>query len=164
MLRSWHTRGVLVRPPAHVVVLYKASPCGRAAIQEAAQLAAAAGARLTVVVAAVAEPEGTRCCDTRSVYWNGVVRELAAHELGDARDMLGANTTADYRVVSDRSMTAAIAKEADRAGADLIVVPAQRGPFRWLRQREGRRVQRRTRCVVHVAAGDHARPSARRAA
>ena len=43
--------------------------------------AARSGAPLTVVSLAREEPTGRPCCDTRSVYWNGVQRELAETEL-----------------------------------------------------------------------------------
>ena len=60
--------------PAHVLVAYEPSRSGDDAVRRAAELAAEAGARLTVVTVAVSEPTDRKCCDTRSVYWNGVLR------------------------------------------------------------------------------------------
>jgi len=64
--------------PSHVLSLYEPGRRGDESVRRALEIAAEAGARLTVVTVAVAEPTDQGCCDTRSVYWNGVVRELAA--------------------------------------------------------------------------------------
>ena len=138
--------------PAHVLVLFEDSRRGAAALRHAAELAAGADARLIVVAVAVIESEDTGCCDTRSVYWNGVVRELAAKDLDRARSLLGEGTVADFRLVIERSVAAALALEAQRSGADMIVVPSTRGIHPWSRSRRARQVQRRATEAVVVAA------------
>ena len=77
--------------PAHVLVAYEPSRSGDDAVRRAAELAAEAGARLTVVTVAVSEPTDRKCCDTRSVYWNGVLRELAGDELSRAVVAVGSD-------------------------------------------------------------------------
>ena len=78
-LRNNH--GVARSDPRHVLVLYEDSRRGAAAVERAAETAARANARLSVVAVAVLEREGARCCDTRAGYWNQVVQELAAGDL-----------------------------------------------------------------------------------
>jgi K+-sensing histidine kinase KdpD len=137
--------------PAHVLAVYEPGRHGDESVRRAAGIASEAGARLTVVTVAVAEPTDQGCCDTRSVYWNGVVRELAADELARARALVDANA-ADFRVVSGRSVASAVAHEAERCGADTVVLPRQRSLLPWSRTRRARQVQRRTpRAVVSVA-------------
>lgn len=138
--------------PAHILVLYENSRRGAAAIQQAAELAVRTNALLTVVAVAVTEPEDTRCCDTRAVYWNGVVRELAVEDLARARALLGADTAAEFKVVTERSVPAGLALEAERSRADMIVVPSDSGIHPWSRSRRARQVQRRARDAVVVAA------------
>ena len=144
--------------PEHILVLCENSPRGAAAIQQAAELAARADARLTVVAVAVTESEDKGCCDTRSVYWNGVVRELAARDLDRARSLVGAGAAAEFRLVIERSDAAALALEAQRSAADMIVVPSTRGIHPWSRSRRARQLQRRvTNAVVVTAAGSRVR-------
>jgi nucleotide-binding universal stress UspA family protein len=138
--------------PAHILVLYEDSRRGAAAIQQAAELATRADALLTVVAVAVTEPEDTHCCDTRSVYWNGVVQELAAEDLGRARALLDAGTASKFKVVTERSVPVALALEARRSRADMIVVPSDRGIYPRSRSRRARQVKRRIPDAVVVAA------------
>ncbi len=135
--------------PAHVLVLYEPSRRGDASIGHAAEIATNAGARLTVVTVAVAETTDAQCCDTRAGYWNEVVLELAGEELDRARDTVGPKTDADFKVVSGRSVPSAVAGEAERCGADVVVVPRQRSLLPWARSRRARQVRRQTpRAVV----------------
>ena len=139
--------------PRHILALYEPHRRGDEALREAVALAAH-GARLTVVTVAVAEPTNRTCCDLRSVYWNEVVREIATDELKHARAAIGARGVADFRVVSGRSIPVAVAHEAERCGADLVVVPRERALLPWSRTRRARQVQRRTdRAAVVIAPG-----------
>lgn len=70
---------------AHTLVVYGSSPRADASLREVARGARDVAARLTVVALALQEPELRRCCDMRSVYWNGVMREMARSELARAR-------------------------------------------------------------------------------
>ena len=125
--------------PTHVFVLYEASSRGRRAVRLAVDIATKDRARLTVVTVAVVEPTKQGCCGTRSVYWNGVVEELAATELVGARDLVGAEAHAEFRVVTGRSVSRAVGDEAARCGADVIVMPRPRGLVtRRVRQVESR--------------------------
>lgn len=150
--------GVADPAPAHILVLYESSRRSAAALEQAADLATRSGARLTVVVAAILESEHPSCCDTRAGYWNGIVRELAAADLVRARGLLRAGTAADFRVVPARSIPIALASEAERCGADLVLVPSARGIRR---SRRARQVQRRVRDAVVVAAGASPEPMLR---
>ena len=137
--------------PEHVLVLYEDSRRGAAAIRQAAA-AAPANARLTVVTVAVTESADAKCCDTRAGYWNGVVRELAAADLDRARSLVGARASAEFKVLTGQSLLAALTLEAERSGADMVVVPSGRGIHPWFRARRARRLQRRTVDAVVVSA------------
>jgi nucleotide-binding universal stress UspA family protein len=147
--------------PARILVLYENSRRGAAALEQAAALAAREDALLTVVVVVVAvtEPEDAKCCDTRAVYWNGIVRELAAEDLGRARALLRGGTAAEFKVVAARSIPTALAIEAQGSRADMILVPSARGLHPWSRSRRARQVQRRVRDAVVVAALGARRPA-----
>jgi hypothetical protein len=140
--------------PARIVVLYENSRRGTAALEQAVELAEREGALLTVVVVAVTEPEDARCCDTRAVYWNRIVHELATEDLGRARTLLRSDTAAEFKVVTARSIPTALAIEAQRSRADTLLVPSARGVHPWSRSRRARQVQRRVRDAVVVAALD----------
>jgi nucleotide-binding universal stress UspA family protein len=144
--------GVADPRPEHILVLYEHSRRGAAAIQQAADAAVRMSARLSVVAVAVTEPEETGCCDTRAVYWNGVVQELAAEDLDRARSLLGTGTAAEFKVLTNRSVLAALALEAERSGADMVVLPSERGIHPWFRTRRARRLQRRAGGAVIATA------------
>jgi nucleotide-binding universal stress UspA family protein len=140
--------------PTHILALYEPSESGEQAIRRAVEVATAVRARLTVVTVAIAEPTDRRCCDTRSGYWNGVMRELAGDELAGARRAVGAGVDAAFRVVSGRSLVRALTDEAARCGADMVVVPRPRGMFSWATTRRVRRLQRRTAGSVVLVGSD----------
>ena len=138
--------------PRHILALFEPSPDGEAAIRQAVSIAREQGARLTVVTAAVAEPTERKCCDLRSVYWNQVLRELAAEELTQARAAVGLDAGAEFKVVGGRSVATAVADEAARCGADLVLVPRERRLLPWSRTRRVRELRRRApRSAVVVA-------------
>jgi nucleotide-binding universal stress UspA family protein len=137
--------------PAHVLAVYERSRRGDDAVRRAAELAARSDARLTVVTVAVSEPTDRKCCDTRSVYWNEVLREIAADELDCARLAVGSRAAVEFRVISGRSVPSAIADEAELCDADVIVLGHEQGRLPWTRMRRARQVQRRTSRVVIAA-------------
>ena len=97
---------------SHVLVLYRSSANGDRALAEASQLARAAGARMTVVTVALVERCNQRCCcNIRSSYWNGVVRELADDELRGARETLAGGPRVDFAVASGESLGRVVARE-----------------------------------------------------
>ncbi len=139
---------------AHVLALYEPTGRGEASVRHAAEVAAEAGARLTVVTVAIAEPTDGQCCDRRSVYWNGVVQGFAEDELVRARAALGSETAADFRVVSGRSVPSALAREIERCGVDTVVVPRRRSWLPWARAQHARQLQRRTALAAVLLAPD----------
>jgi nucleotide-binding universal stress UspA family protein len=137
--------------PAHVLAVYEPSRAGDDAVRRAVELAAEVGARLTVVTVAVCEPTDSGCCDTRSVYWNEVQREIAGDELSRARMAVGSDAAAEFRVISGRTVPGAIADEADLCNADVVVLGRERSLLPWTRMRRARQVQRRTSRAVVTA-------------
>jgi len=133
------------------LVLYEGSRRGAAAIEQAAETAARTSARLTVVAVAVTERADAGCCDTRAGYWNQVVQELAAGDLDHARSLVGDRASAAFKVLRGTSVLDALALEARRSGADLVVVPSGRGIHPWIRARRARQLQRRATDAVVVA-------------
>jgi nucleotide-binding universal stress UspA family protein len=138
------------------LVLCERSRRGAAAIEQAAETAARTDARLTVVAVAVIERADARCCDTRAGYWNQVVQELAADDLDQARSLVGDRTSATFKVLTADSVLDALALEAERSDADLVVVPSGRGVHPWIRARRARRLQRRAPGAVVVAPAGYA--------
>jgi nucleotide-binding universal stress UspA family protein len=137
--------------PRHVLVLYEGSRRGAAAVERAAETAARTHARLTVVAVAVLERADARCCDTRAGYWNQVVQELAASDLDQARSLVGDRASAEFKVLTGDSVLDAVTREARRSGAELVMVPSDRGIFPWSRARRARRLQRRANDGVAVS-------------
>ena len=133
------------------MVLYQESGRGAAAIEQAAETAERTNARLTIVAIAVLERADAKCCDTRAGYWNQVVQELAASDLDRARSLIGDRWPAVFKMLTGDSVLDAVALEARRSGADLVVVPSGRGIHPWIRARRARRLQRRATDGVVVA-------------
>jgi nucleotide-binding universal stress UspA family protein len=125
----------------HTLVVYRASERADAALRGLAELARDRGGRLTVVALAVAEPASRGCCDTRSVLWNRIARELAQEQLAQARAALAENAAEVELAVlahSGRRVAETIVTEARRRQADEIVLadPSSSG----LGSRERRRL------------------------
>ena len=128
----------------HTLVVYRASERADEAIRQLALEAGERNGRLTVVSLAVEEPASRGCCDTRSVLWNRIARELAEEQLAHGRAALdGAAAAVDFAVLahSGRRVAERLVKEAGRRDADEIVVaaPASSG----LTRRELRRLEAR---------------------
>jgi hypothetical protein len=108
--------------PRHTLVVYHASERADAAIR---RLAAERGGPLTVVALAVEEPASRGCCDTRSVLWNRIVRELAVEQLAHARAALAEHASGVQLAViahSGRRVAETLVAEARRREADEIVL------------------------------------------
>jgi hypothetical protein len=125
------------------LVVYAASARGDAALREAVR----AGGQLTVVALAPVERSDRQCCDTRSVYWNGVQRELATSQLARARLVLEDADGVTLEVLGYDVLRPAdaILRRAAAAGADRIVLTDPR------RSGLGRRALRRLRRSPDVA-------------
>jgi nucleotide-binding universal stress UspA family protein len=109
----------------HTLVVYRASERADAALRGLADRARERGGRLTVVALAVEEPATRGCCDTRSVLWNRIARELAQEQLAQARAALAEDAAEVELAVlahSGRRVAETIAIEARRRQADEIVL------------------------------------------
>ena len=135
----------------HTLVVYGASARGDASLREAARASRRQGGRLSVVALAPVEPEHSRCCDTRSVMWNGIQRELAQSELCKARLAVEDDAGVDLEVLGYPGLGAAdaIAGRAAELGAERIVLADPRAAG--LGRLALRRLRRRS--VVPVSEG-----------
>jgi nucleotide-binding universal stress UspA family protein len=124
----------------HIIVLCERTRQGDEAIRKAANIATRTGAGLTLV--AVTERVNSGCCDLRSASWNCVVQELAADDLVRAKRVLGPSLVVEAGVVAGPSVSGAVAEEAQRCGADMIVLPAHRSILSWSRRRRTREMRR----------------------
>jgi hypothetical protein len=109
----------------HTLVVYRAGERADAALRGLAELARERGGRLTVVALAVEEPASRGCCDTRSVLWNRIARELAGEQLAQARAALAENAAeAELAVLahSGRRVADTLVTEARRREVDEIVL------------------------------------------
>jgi nucleotide-binding universal stress UspA family protein len=125
------------------LVVYGGSARGDASLRDAARVTRRRGGRLSVVALAPAEPEHARCCDMRSVLWNGIQRELAESELAKARLAVDDDAAVELTVLGYVGLGAAdaIANHAAELGAERIVLADARaaGLGRWSQRRLRRR-------------------------
>jgi hypothetical protein len=129
---------------AHTLVVYRASARADASLREAARAARRSGGRLSVVALAPVERQSqARCCDMRSVMWNGIQRELADADLAKARLAVDDDPAVDLRVLPYEGLGAgeAVARHAADTGVQRIVLADARtaGLGRWARRRLRRR-------------------------
>lgn len=139
---------------AHSLVLYRASERADAALRRLAQAARERGERITVLTLALQEPESTHCCDTRSVLWNRVCRELAQDNLARASLAIDGEDHAlelDTLLVSRRHPADAVTREAAIRGANEIILLDPRSSG--LGALERRRLRRRSPVPVRASAG-----------
>ncbi len=116
---------------AHVLVLYRRSSKGEAALKAAAGLACESDARLTVLTFARTERANRRCCGVSATYWNAVICELADQDLRHAADIIGRTPRVEFAVTAGSSQSSVLAREAAERRCDLLVLP-----------RAGRRLRR----------------------
>ena len=109
----------------HVLVLYRSSDRADAALRSLCERAS----RVTVLVLARQEPEQSGCCDTRSVLWNGICRDLAREQVARAMAATDQRPTVEYDllVAPQRDAVRALAGEALARDADEIVLADRRG-------------------------------------
>jgi hypothetical protein len=109
----------------HVLVLYRSSARADAALRSICER----GSRATVVVLARQETPRSGCCDTRSVLWNDLCRDMAREDLSRAVGVVGDRAGFEFRVLvaPDREVVSAVAREAHARGADKIVLADPRG-------------------------------------
>jgi hypothetical protein len=87
------------------------------------------GSLVTVVVLAREEDARNGCCDTRSVLWNRVCRDLATEDLSRAARAVGGYRGFEFGVLTAPSGKVAdsVARQAVARGADEIVLADPRG-------------------------------------
>jgi len=132
------------RSRAHALVLYRASERADAALRALCETARGRGSRVTVLALVAEERPSSRCCDTRSVLWNEVCRELARDDLARAARAVAPHEGVDFDVLVARGRGAvdALAGEALARGADEIVLVDP--PSSGLGPLERRRLRRRS--------------------
>ena len=115
-----------------VLVAYEPSSHGREALFHASDIAREAGVPLTVVSVATKVPvDGCLRCRQSAVLWNREMREVAREALDEAAGLLGPTSAVSFDVAVGQPALA-IGDAADRAGADMVVLP-------WERERRVRR-------------------------
>jgi hypothetical protein len=114
---------------SHTLVVYMPSPRADAALREVGRTSSARGGRVTVLRLVVQEPESRGCCDTRSVLWNGISRELAREDLTTARLALECDPAVDVEAVAyeGRRAAAAVIREALARDVDEVLLAAPLG-------------------------------------
>ena len=127
----------------HTLVVYRQSERADEALQGICVTAGEPGGRVTVLALAAEESPAKGCCDTRSVLWNGVCRDLARDQLARAARVVGPRAGVDFGVLAARVGHAVdtLAREASARGADEIVLadPRASGLTRFERRRLRRR-------------------------
>jgi hypothetical protein len=113
----------------HTLVLYRASDRADTALRSVCERARHDASRVTVVALARQEAPRNGCCDTRSVMWNEVCRDLANEDLSRASRAVGNQAGVEFEVLAapGRKVVDAIAREALTRGADQIVLADPRG-------------------------------------
>jgi hypothetical protein len=123
----------------HTLVVYRPSARADDALRDLCLAAHERGSRVTVVALAAEERPSIRCCDTRSVLWNGVCRDFARDYLAKAAQVVGPHTDVEFSVVAAQvgRAVATLAREAGARGADEIVLldPGASGLTRFERRR-----------------------------
>jgi hypothetical protein len=129
---------------AHTLVLYRAGRRADEALRRLVQVADQCGGRLTVLSLARQEHKADGCCDTRSVLWNQVCRDLASEDLAVAALAVEGSQAVelDTLVCTGRHAAEAVAREALARGADQIVLADPRASG--LGSVERRRLRRRS--------------------
>jgi hypothetical protein len=125
----------------HTIVIYRASERADAALRDLARAVGERGGALTVLALAVEEPVGRGCCDTRSVLWNRIERELAGENLARARMAVEDAPEVELGILvhSGRRIAEVVKREALRLGADEVVIADPRSCG--LSRREQRRLR-----------------------
>jgi len=104
--------------------VYGPSDRADAALRQLAEVASERGDRVTVLKLVGQEPERSGCCDTRSVLWNEISRDLARENLLRASLAMGGCEDVHLEVVlfSGRGATDVVIREAVERGADEVVL------------------------------------------
>jgi hypothetical protein len=127
----------------HTLVLYRASARADELLRSLCLAARERGLRVTVLALAPQE-RPSRCCNTRSVYWNELCRELAHDDLARAAQVMNgqAGVDLDLLVAPGHRLVSTLTREAVERGADEIVLADP--PRSRLSRLERRRLRRRS--------------------
>ena len=134
----------------HTLVLYGYSARADEALRQLAERSSQRGARLTILRLVAQESEAQGCCDTRSVLWNEICRDLAREDLEKARLAVEGHDDVHLELLlfSGRRPEELVVREALAREADEVVLADPRvsalGRFarRRLRRLSPVRVQR----------------------
>jgi hypothetical protein len=98
----------------HTLVLYRSSDRADTALRSLCQRARDGASHVTVVALARQEEARNGCCDTRSVLWNKVCRELANEDLSRASRAVGNQASVEFEVLAapDRQAPFQLARSA----------------------------------------------------
>ena len=127
----------------HTLVLYRASARADELLRNICLAAREPGSRVTVLALARQESP-SRCCNTRSVYWNEVCRELARDDLARAARAVDGQAAVDFDllVAPGHHLVSTLTREALARGADEIVLADP--PRSRLSRLERRRLRRQS--------------------
>lgn len=130
------------REESHTLVVYGPSARADAALRQLTEASSERGGRVTAVRLVAQESEAQGCCDTRSVLWNGICRDLAREDLLRARLAVEGHERVHLEVVlfSGRRPDEVVVREALARDADEVVLADPRStPLGRLARRRLRR-------------------------
>lgn len=110
--------------PRHTLLLYRSGERADDALRGVCSQALDGGSLVTVVVLAREEDARNGCCDTRSVLWNRVCRDIATEDLSRAARAVGTQAGVEFGILTARNGKVAdsVAREAVACDADEIVL------------------------------------------
>jgi hypothetical protein len=108
----------------HSLVVYKTSARADDTLRSLWLAAREQDRRVTVLALAAEERTSSGCCDTRSVLWNRICRDLAQEHLARAAQVVDRDPQVDFGVLVTRGgrVSETLAGEALARGADEIVL------------------------------------------
>ena len=109
---------------SHTLVVYGPSARADLALRRLAETTSDHGGRITAVRLVAQESEGQGCCDTRSVLWNEISRDLARADLSRARLAVDGHEAVHLEMVlfSGRRPDEVVVREALTRDADEVVL------------------------------------------
>lgn len=115
--------------PARALVVFEQSANGRAALSYAVERARREGAELTVLRTMPYDDVRVGCASCRhgAAIWNCEMRYDAEQALCEAREVVGDDASVTYAIAKGQGARE-IARAAQIAQADLIVLPSPRSP------------------------------------
>ena len=129
----------------HTLIVYRTSAEADETLRRLWRAARDDGRHVTVVALAAEERTTSGCCDTRSVLWNRMCREMAREELARAGNVVEHDAGVDFDIVIAPAGRAAeaLSAEALACGAEEIVLADPR--CSGLGRLELRRLRRKSR-------------------